>query len=90
MSGYKRIKATQITTWLLSLDYLKEYVNQDQRAFKISTEKGIKEGISTIMKTSKHGKEYPVNIYNISAQQFIIKHLSDIIEFSKTRELSID
>ena len=87
-ANMKKIKATQITTWLLSLGYLKEYVNPEQRTFKTSTEEGMKAGISTIMKTSKYGREYPVNYYNIAAQQLIVNHLSDIMEFSKTNGLS--
>lgn len=71
----KRITAKQITDWLMAEEYLEKYVDEDKKVYRIATEKGKSIGISTINRTSEAGQVYPVNVYNTSAQEFIIQHI---------------
>ena len=74
----KKIKAEQITSWLMCKGYLEEYENDDGKKFKVLTSKSASIGITSKERTSIYGNTYPVNLYNENAQQFIIEHLEDI------------
>ena len=74
----KKIKAEQITSWLVCKGYLEEYENDDGKKFKVLTSKSASIGITTKERTSIYGNTYPVNLYDENAQNFIIEHLDDI------------
>ncbi len=74
----KKLKATQITTWLMENGYLHEIEHSDGRKFKIATKKAETIGIFPSKRQSKCGREYDVNMYDENAQRFIIDHLEEI------------
>ncbi len=78
----KKLKATQITSWLVENGYLHEIEHPDGRKFKIATEKAESIGILPSRRKSESGREYDVNMYDASAQRFIIEHLDDIANAS--------
>lgn len=75
----KKLKASQITAWLMREGYLSEIESEDGRKFKVLTEKSASIGISAQEKTSPYGRVYTVNYYNDAAQGFIIQHLDQMI-----------
>lgn len=81
-SGMKRIRATQITKWLLNQGYLQIEQWQNDKYFKKPTNKGAEIGISSELKCNDYGDEYEVNLYDSNAQRFIVDHLEEIV-FSK-------
>ena len=68
----KKLKATQITAWLVAHDYLEEIEVNDGDACKTSTEQGQKIGITSFKKQNSRGNEYITNTYNRGAQEFIL------------------
>ena len=68
----KKLKATQITAWLVAHDYLEEIEVNDGDACKTSTEQGQKIGITSFKKQNSRGNEYITNMYNRGAQEFIL------------------
>ena len=71
----KKLKATDITEWLLSMGALKvEEVNG--KKCKFPTYDGTKLGLSVERREGKDGERYYVTVYDHKAQQFILDHLS--------------
>ena len=71
----KKLKATDITEWLLSQGMLKvEEING--KNCKLPTDDGTKLGMSVERRESKTGERYYVTLYNRNAQRFILDHLS--------------
>ena len=71
----KKLRATDITEWLLSQGMLKvEEVNG--RNCKLPTFEGTKMGLSLERRESKSGERYFVTLYNREAQQYILDRLS--------------
>lgn len=75
----KRIKASEITNWLLQNGYLSEIESDDGRKFKILTDKSTSIGITSEKRTSPSKRVYEVNLYDENAQRFIIDHMQDIV-----------
>lgn len=71
-----RLKATDITNWLLSIKVL-EVVVTDTGNYKLPSEIGIKLGIS-VEERNKNGKKYSIALYNKEAQKFIIDNINAI------------
>lgn len=76
----KKIKASQITSWLMKNGYLDELKTEDGKLFKVLTDKSSSIGIIAEKKTSKCGRVYDVNLYNEVGQRFIVEHLDDIVK----------
>lgn len=74
----RKLKATQITLWLVSNNYLSIQGNDDNGYYKISTAKGESIGITTANKINSIGKKYATNFYDKVAQKFIIDNINDI------------
>ena len=74
----KKLKATQITTWLMKNGYLCEIEHPDGKRFKVATKKAETIGILPSKRQSECGREYVVNMYDENAQKFIIDHLEEI------------
>ena len=72
-----KLKATDITEWLLSVGILK-VVSQDSKNYKLPSEIGLEMGISVERRSSSNG-EYSIALYNIEAQKFIIDNLHAIV-----------
>lgn len=72
-----KLKATDITAWLLSVGILK-MVSLDSKNYKLPSNIGIEMGISVERRSSSNG-EYSIALYNIEAQKFIIDNLHAIV-----------
>lgn len=77
-SKMKKLKASQITSWLLKEGYLGEYKDKDGKIFKVLTEKSATVGISAQDRKSDCGRIYKVNMYSEEGQRFIINNLDNI------------
>lgn len=74
----KKIKASQITSWLMKEGYLAEFKTEDGKIFKILTNKSATVGISAQDRKSEYGRVYKVNLYSEKAQRFILQNLDNI------------
>lgn len=68
----KKLKATQITAWLVAHGYLEEIEGNNGNICKSSTEQGRKIGITSFKKVNSRGDEYVTNTYDRGAQEFIL------------------
>lgn len=74
----KKLNATDITNWLLSIHVLKiEELNG--KPFKLPTYDGTKLGLSVERREKDDGDRYYVTLYNRKAQEFVIDNLSGVI-----------
>lgn len=80
----KKIRASEITQWLMDEGYLKELKHDDGKVFKILTDKANEIGMLKETKTNSYGRTYDVNLYSDQTQKFIIEHLDTISQFIKT------
>ena len=71
----KKLKATQITSWLTKQGYLEEIETKDRCICKIATAHGEKIGITSIKKVNSRGEEYITNMYDRDAQKFVLTHV---------------
>ena len=71
-----KLKATDLTEWLLSVGILK-VVSLDAKNYKLPSDIGSEMGISVERRKSSNG-EYSIALYNIEAQKFIIDNLHAI------------
>lgn len=78
-STMKKLRATQVTSWLCENGYLTELVHDDGKVFKILTEKSASIGMSAVKKINAYKREYDINLYNADAQRYIIEHLDEIV-----------
>lgn len=76
----KKLKASQITAWLMKEGYLDEITSDDGKVFKVLTEKSPIIGITAEERKSDYGRIYKVNLYDENGQRFILDHLDDIVE----------
>lgn len=72
-----KLKATDITEWLLSVGILK-VVSLDAKNYKLPSDIGSEMGISVERRSSSNG-EYSIALYSIEAQKFIIDNLHAIV-----------
>ena len=72
-----KLKATDITEWLLGVGILK-VVSLDAKNYKLPSDIGSEMGISVERRSSSNG-EYSVALYSIEAQKFIIDNLHAIV-----------
>lgn len=72
-----KLKATDITEWLLSIGILK-VVSIDAKNYKLPSDIGSEMGISVERRSSSNG-EYSIALYSIEAQKFIIDNLHAIV-----------
>lgn len=71
----KKLKATQITSWLTEQGYLEEIETRDGCVCKIVTACGEKIGITSMKKVNSRGEEYITNMYDRDAQKFVLIHV---------------
>lgn len=80
----KKLKATAITEWLLKNHYLCLVKKDEHSIFlKKSTELGHNIGICFVNKENKSGEPYQINLYNKTAQQFILDNMDKILNSSE-------
>ena len=76
----KKIKASQITAWLMKEGYLDEITSDDGKVFKVLTEKSSTIGITAEERKSDYGRIYKVNLYDAEGQRFILDHLDAVVD----------
>ena len=74
----KKIRPTEITTWLQKKGYLETIYTKEGLIYKVATQEGKRLGISNENRINKYGNAYSVNLYNIEAQRFVIEHINEI------------
>lgn len=74
----KKLRATQITSWLYQQGYLSEIEHDDGKLFKVLTDKSYLIGLSSKEMMNSFGRMYPVILYNTDAQKFVIDNLDAI------------
>ena len=77
----KKVKASEITRWLMNEGYLKEREHDDGKVVKVLTDKAGEIGMLKETKTNSYGRTYDVNLYSAQTQKFIINNLDDISQF---------
>ena len=75
---YKKLKHTDITSWLIEIHALEVCSTADGKTVKRPTEQGKALGISTEKRNGRNG-EYTVVLYNQETQQFILDNLDTVI-----------
>jgi len=74
----KKLKATEITFWLLQNGFLETKESKDGDIYKMPTERGCSLGITSIVKTNSKGIEYALNMYSKEAQTYIVSNINTI------------
>ncbi len=74
----KKLKATEITYWLLQNGFLEMKESEEGDIYKIPTERGCALGITSIVKTNSKGIEYALNLYSKDAQTYIVSNINII------------
>ena len=77
--GMKKLKASDITSWLANQGYLSELLYYNGCYCRELTKRSQDIGLSIIKKKNQYGNVYNVIMYNSKSQQFIIDHLSEIL-----------
>ena len=76
----KKLKSSDITSWLANQGYLSEVLYYNGCYCRELTDKSKDIGLSVIKKKNQDGNEYNVIMYNSESQQFIIDHLYEILD----------
>ena len=79
-SNKRRIRPSEITSWLVKEGILEEYTHADGKVFKKITSKSADFGITSLAKESPSGRKYEVMLYNQDAQRYIMEHINEIIK----------
>ena len=82
----KKLKATTLNNWLVSIGLLTEVTTPIGKTRKIPTTDGEMLGLSETEFTDNRGSVKYV-IYNTNAQQFIFDNIDSVIEFAHNEEL---
>ncbi|MBQ3418293.1 MAG: hypothetical protein IJH32_10740 [Ruminococcus sp.] len=71
----KKLKATDITEWLLAEGLLKN-VEANGKKYKLPTFDGTELGMTVERRENESGERYYVTLYNREAQAYLLDHLS--------------
>ena len=82
----KGIKTTSITNWLIKINMLEYFADENGKNHKIPTENGIQLGITTQEHLGMYGS-YKVVLYDSNVQQFILDNI-DTIAYYNTQKKS--
>lgn len=82
----KGIKTTSITNWLIKINVLEYFADENGKNHKIPTENGIQLGITTQERLGMYGS-YKVVLYDSNVQQFILDNI-DTIAYYNTQKKS--
>lgn len=74
----KKLKATEITYWLLQNGFLETKESEAGDIYKIPTERGCALGITSTVKVNSKGIEYALNLYSKDAQTYIVSNINTI------------
>lgn len=78
----KKLRATDITDWLLSINVLK-IKELNGKPSKLPTYDGTKLGLSVERREKDDGERYYITLYNRKAQEFVIDNLNSVIGLSQ-------
>jgi hypothetical protein len=79
-SQVKPLSAVNISGWLHQMGYLSENTFGNKKS-KVASPQGEALGITTIEAVNSQGINYKKNVYNSSAQRYVIDNLEKIAEF---------
>lgn len=79
--GMKKLKATQITSWLTNGGLLQVVDPAGEHPYKVPTKEGIALGIYSEIKINAVGIKYAVNYYPVEAQRYIISNVNQIADY---------
>lgn len=82
----KGIKTTSITNWLIKINMLEYFADENGKNHKIPTENGMQLGITTQERLGMYGS-YKVVLYDSNVQQFILDNI-DTIAYYNTQKKS--
>lgn len=82
----KGIRTTSITNWLIKINMLEYFADENGKNHKIPTENGIQLGITTQERLGMYGS-YKVVLYDSNVQQFILDNI-DTIAYYNTQKKS--
>lgn len=82
----KGIKTTSITNWLIKINMLEYFADENGKNHKNPTENGIQLGITTQERLGMYGS-YKVVLYDSNVQQFILDNI-DTIAYYNTQKKS--
>ena len=74
----KKLKATDITNWLLERGYLQKELGPDGKQRRAPTELGLRSGIQAQMLQGQNGYYLSIS-YDANAQRLILDHLEEIL-----------
>ncbi|WP_440448511.1 hypothetical protein [Ruminococcus intestinalis] len=77
----KGIKTTSITNWLIKINMLEYFADENSKNHKIPTENGIQLGITTQERLGMYGS-YKVVLYDSNVQQFILDNIDTIAYYN--------
>lgn len=83
LPGMAKLRASDLTRGLMKLGYLCDVIIDEEKSYKKPTKKGIELGIIGEEKQNSYGNKYLVNLYNETAQKYIIANIMKIIEKAK-------
>lgn len=78
-SYVKKLRAVDITNWLLEKGYLEQREMINGNKYKVTTKKGNEIGIINEKRENSYGNVYSVNLYNEMAQRFVVNNLDNIL-----------
>lgn len=77
----KKIAAQKVTDYLILQEYL-EIETVDGKNSRVASVKGMKIGITTILKERENKEGYKQNLYSKLAQSFLVKNIEDILKYA--------
>ena len=76
--GAYKVSAVRVTNWLLRQGYLMEQHTAGGK-MRVASDSGRKIGILTEERESESGEVYRINLYDSTAQRFLLDHLGEIL-----------
>ncbi len=80
-----RVAANKVTDWLAENGYLRVEFDSEGKTYKLPTEKGSAIGIDNEIKTGRGGQTYHTNMYSMTAQEFLLDSMEEIIRFTERK-----
>ena len=81
----KGIKTTSITNWLIKINMLEYFADENSKNHKIPTENGMQLGITTQERLGMYGS-YKVVLYDINVQQFTLDNIDTIAYYNTQKK----
>lgn len=74
-----KLNAVKVSNWLTENEYLKILTDDEGKNCRVTSQKGLETGISTIQKKGKDDSLYLMNYYNKIAQEFLFSNIDKFI-----------